>query len=329
MQLLPQIWNRRSRWIVPLFIAGLGSLVLLAQPPLRGQSAPGSQSSTFSTGVNLVEVYATVTDRAGQPVTDLTAADFGVIEDSVPQTITTFTAGEFPLSVAIALDRSFSMAGERLALSKQAARTFIAALRPTDEVMVLAIGSEIDTVTPPVSARDAGATRWEAIGAWGTTLLYDATAQALDAVAARSGRRALLVISDGVDRDSLTTATDLIARARESNVLVYPIAIGGARPPVFAELANVTGGRTLFIEDPKRLESQLATLARELRFQYLLGYTPSPRASGPGEVSNGAPGAAATPGAGTPSGAPEWRAIEVTVSRPDVRVRARDGYFAR
>lgn len=254
-----------------------------------------------------MQVYATVTDREGQPVTGLTAADFHVTEDRAPQTITTFAAGEFPLSVTIALDRSFSMAGERLALSKQAARGFIAALRPTDEVMVLAIGSEIETITPPVSARDAAATRWDAIDAWGTTPLYDATAEALDAMQARSGRRVLLLISDGIDRDSHTTATDLIARARQSNVLVYPVALGRARPPVFGELANVTGGRTFFVDDPTRLESQLGTLARELRFQYLLGYTLSRAAS-------------ADPG---------WRAIEVTVSRPDVRVRARDGYFAR
>ena len=312
MQLLPQIWNRRSVWIVPLFFGTFGALIVLGQPAVRGQSVPGGASSasqtqsTFSTGVNLVEVYATVTDRGGQPVTGLTAADFEVREDRVPQAITTFAAGEFPLSVTIALDRSFSMAGQRLALSKQAARTFIAALRPADEVVVLAIGSEITTITPPVSAREAGATRWESIDAWGTTPLYDATAQALDAIAARSGRRALLLISDGSDRDSHTTATELIARARQGNVLVYPVAIGGTRPPVFAELASVTGGRTFFIDDPKRLEAQLGALARELRFQYLLGYTPL-------REGNADPG---------------WRSIEVTVSRPDVRVRARDGYVA-
>ena len=302
MQLLPQIWYQSSAWIV-LFLGGLGGLVVATQP-LRGQSAP---VSIFSTGINLVQVYATVTDRDGQPVTGLTAADFRVTEDQAPQTITTFAAGEFPLSVTIALDRSFSMAGERLTLSKQAARSFIAALRPADEVMVLAIGSEVETITPPVSARAASGSKWEAIDPWGTTPLYDATSDALDAMQARNGRRALLLISDGIDRDSHTTATDLIARARQSNVLVYPVAIGGTRPPVFAELANVTGGRTFFIDDPKRLESQLGTLARELRFQYLLGYTPSQAAS-------------LDPG---------WRAIEVTVSRPGVRVRARDGYFSR
>ena len=275
-----------------------------AQPALQEQSP---SVSTFSTGVTLVEVYATVTDREGQPVTGLTAADFKVAEDRVPQDITTFAAGEFPLSVTIALDRSFSMAGERLRLMKQAAQTFIAALRPTDEVMILAIGSEIETIAPPMPAHQAAATRWESIDAWGTTPIYDATAHALDAIQARSGRRALLIISDGSDRESRTTATDLIGRARQSDVLVYPVAIGGTRPPVFAELANVTGGRTFFIDDPKRLEAQLGALARELRFQYLLGYTPS-RAAG------------ADPG---------WRAIEVMVSRPDARVRARDGYFAR
>jgi Ca-activated chloride channel family protein len=272
----------------------------VTQPRVAGQTA------TFSSGVDQVEVYATVTDRLGQPVTDLSAADFQIFEDGMPQPITTFAAGEFPLSVAIALDRSFSMSGDRLVRSKEAARSFIRSLRPTDEVMVLAIGSDIETVTAPVAAREATATRWEAIDAWGTTPLYDAAAEALDAIQTRRGRRALLLISDGVDRDSRRTATELIALARESAVLVYPVAIGGTRPPVFSELANVTGGRSFFIADPKELEAQLATLARELRFQYLLGY---------------APAAIEDRGA--------WRSIQVAVTRPDVRVRARDGYFAR
>ena len=75
-------------------------------------------------------------------------------------------------------------------------------------------------------------------------------------------------------------------------MLIYPVAIGGTRPPLFGELANVTGGRSFFIDDPKRLEPQLAILARELRLQYLLGYAPS------------APS----------SSAPAWRSIHVTVS---------------
>jgi Ca-activated chloride channel family protein len=249
-------------------------------------------------------VYATVTDRDGQPVTGLTAADFRITEDRAAQTITTFAAGEFPLSVTIALDRSFSMAGERLALSKQAARSFIAALRPTDEVTVLAIGSEINTITPPVSAREAGATGWESIDAWGTTPLYDATLGALDAIQPARGRRALVLISDGTDRYSDATAADLLDRARTRDVMIYPIAIGSDRPPVFAELAAATGGRSFFVRDPAALLATMREIATELRCQYLLGYVPARQRAG----------------------APSWHAIDVTVMRPDVRVRAREGY---
>src|SRR2546428_6229068 len=81
-------------WIVPLI---LGGSLTYAQ---------------FTTGVSLVEVYATVIDRQGVPVTDLKANDFRVMQDGVPQTITVFAAGEFPLAVAIGIDHSFSMAGQ-------------------------------------------------------------------------------------------------------------------------------------------------------------------------------------------------------------------------
>lgn len=261
----------------------------------------------FASGVSLVEVYATVVDREGQPVTGLAAADFQVLEDQGPQRVTTFAAGDFPLSVVIALDRSFSMAGERLTLAKQAARAFIEALRPDDEVMVLAIGSDVQTITPPVPATAAKGTAWDAIDAWGTTPLYDVTVTALEAIQSRKGRRALLLISDGMDRYSTTTATELLDRARQRDVLVYPIALGEMRPPIFAELANATGGRSFFVTGPKRLEPALAAIARELRFQYLLGYVP----------------------AHAPSAEPEWRSIQVKVERPGLRVRARDGYFSR
>jgi len=274
--------------IVPLFAVGLG--------------AP-----QFASGVDLVEVYATVTDARGEPVAGLTAADFEVSEDGVAERITVFAPGEFPLSVVVAIDRSFSMSGERLALAKRAAVAFIQALRDEDEVTVVAIGSEIETVTPPTPARDAAKTPWEVIGPWGTTPLYDATVKAIDLVHGRRGRRALLLLSDGDDRGSDTKAADLIDLARRSDVLVYPVALAKHRPPIFAELAGVTGGRSLFVIDPKRLDDALVGLARELRLQYLIGYAPAENAGR----------------------RPGWHAIDVRVHRPNLRVRARDGYVAR
>jgi Ca-activated chloride channel family protein len=281
----------------------MGWLLRLSIVPLLTVTLAGQ----FASGVNLVEVYATVTNAQGDPVTDLGRDAFHVLEDGAPQTIAAFTAGDVPLSIVIALDRSFSMAGDRLRTAKRAAATFVQALRPDDEVTILAIGSEVETIMPLGRARDAAATRWETIDPWGATLLYDATREAIDRVEARRGRRALLVISDGVDRGSEISATALIEYARRRDVLVYPIAITKTRPPVLAELAGVTGGRSIVVADPSRLEPALDGLARELRSQYLIGYAPTrPLLE-----------------------APAWHAIDVRVDRPGVRVRARDGYYAR
>jgi Ca-activated chloride channel family protein len=252
-------------------------------------------------------VYATVTDREGSLVTGLRASDFAVSEDGVPQQITTFAAGEFPLAVAIGLDRSFSMGGktDRLSVAKSAARTFVGALQPDDQVMVLAIGGDTTVAAPLSMDQRATLAAIDRLDAWGTTPLYDATREALDAIQPAKGRRALVLLSDGTDRYSGTNAADLVADARRRDVMVYPIAIGSSRPPVFAELAAATGGRSFFAKDPRDVPTIMTTIARELRFQYLLGYVPSH----PGEGG--------------------WRAIEVSVDRPGVRVRARDGYHAR
>lgn len=263
----------------------------------------------FTGGVDLVEVYATVTGADGRPLAGLTAADFRVAEDGSSQTVSAFAAGEFPLSIAVGLDRSFSMAGKdnRLGVAKSAARTLIGALRPGDQVMVVAIGGETAVVAPLSTDRGAALDAIGGLDAWGTTPLYDATLAALDAIQAARGRRALVLLSDGTDRFSDTTAADLVDRARRRDVIIYPVAIGGARPPVFAELAAATGGRSFFVREPAALVATMREIATELRFQYLLGYVPS-RAR---------------------AGEPSWHAVDVTVSRPDVKVRAREGYLSR
>jgi len=260
----------------------------------------------FVSGVDLVEVYATVTDARGEPVTGLTAADFRLVEDGAPQTIAAFAAGEFPLAVAVAIDRSFSMR-RWLEPSKAAARAFVSALRPEDRVMVVAIGSEIETVAPLSADHQSAAAAIDRLDTWGTTPLYDSILAAIDLVQQGRGRRALVIVSDGVDRYSETTATKLISEARKRDVLVYPIAVGGARPPVLVEAAAVTGARPSFVKDARDLTTAFTSIARELRFQYLLGYSSSHKDAAEGE----------------------WHSIQVTVDRPDARVRARDCYVSR
>src|SRR5437773_175319 len=164
--------------------------------------------------------------------------------------------------------------GERWT-SKSAGRAFIGALRPDDQVMVIAIGSETSVVAPLSPDHRAALAATDRLDAWGTTPLYDAALAAIDAIQAARGRRALVLLSDGIDRYSETTAAALISAAREKDVLVYPVAIGATRAQVFAELATVTGGRSFLIKDAHDLSSTMTTIARELRLQYLLGYSPA------------------------------------------------------
>jgi Ca-activated chloride channel family protein len=283
--------------IVPLFLGAFSA---------AGLARPYAQ---FTSGVNLVEVYATVTDPKGEPVADLQAADFRIVEDGVAQTISTFAAGEFPLSVAVAIDRSFSMGGKdnRLGVAQAAGRTFVGALRPADRVMIVAIGGETLIVSPLSADRAAAVAAIDRLDAWGTTPLYDAVLGAIDAIQPAGGRRALVLLSDGTDRYSDTKAADLVDGARRHDVLVYPVAVGSARPPVFAELAAATGGRSFFVRDRQALNKAMETVARELRFQYLLGYVPAREHAGDSS----------------------WRAIAVAVAPPDLRVRARQGYSSR
>jgi Ca-activated chloride channel homolog len=281
---------------------------LAAVLALGGLAAVPIGAQQFRSGVNVVEVYASVTDAAGQPVRNLTRADFEIFEGGEPQVLSTFTAGDVPLSVAIAIDRSFSMQGPRLALSRAAARAFLEELRAADEAMIVAIGSQVEVLAPLSRDRRAQLAVVDRLDPFGTTGLHDAVIASIDAIQAATGRRALVLLSDGDDKYSEASEAQALQRARESDVMVYPIALGARRPPLFAELATLTGGRSYHLRDGKGLPDTLRAIARELREQYLLGYTPSRPIV---------------------AGANEWRAITVRVRRPDVQVRARDGYVAR
>jgi Ca-activated chloride channel family protein len=287
-------------------------LLVFSAAVVAGAGA-GAQSSgqgglpQFSSRVQLVEVYATVTDRNGEPVTGLRQSDFEVYEDGTRQDISTFAAGEFPLTVALGVDRSWSMAGNPLRMAKQASLSFLRALQPDDRSMVVAINNEAEVIAPLSADRAAQARAIEQLDPWSTTALHDAIIATLDRLEPEHGRQAIVVFSDGTDRYSHATVAQVLDRARRSNALIYPIAFGKQRPPLLAELAAATGGRSFLLRDARELDATLAAIARELRYQYLLGYTPADPLD-PGEHA--------------------WRSIRVSLKNAPagVRVRARDGY---
>ena len=284
----------------------LCAALLLALAPSRARAFHQGVAQ-FSAGVQLVEVYATVTDAKGELVTGLEQEDFEIQEDREPQRISAFAAGEFPLTVVLGIDRSWSMAGEPLRLAKAAAQAFLRQLRPADRSMAVAIGSDAEIVSPLSNDHVQQQRAIDALDPWSTTSLHDAIIAILDRLETESGRLAVVVFSDGIDRYSTAPASRVVERARRSQALIYPITLGKNRPPLAAELAVVSGGRSFLLRDARALDETFTAIARELRYQYLLGYTPL-RPAGPGA---------------------EWRSIRVTVKgRPELRVRARDGYLA-
>jgi Ca-activated chloride channel family protein len=275
-----------------------------------GVAVSALQLPQFATTVQVVEVYASVTDARGEPLTGLSQNEFTVREDGAIQTISTFAQGDFPLSVAVGVDRSWSMAGERLALAKAGARTLLAELRPEDQAMVVAIGGSVDTVAPLSGDRAGQAAAVDRLDPWSTTALHDAVIAAIDRVQTGTGRRALVLFSDSNDRYSRADPSSVLDHARGADVMVYPVGLGRERSPLFAELAVLTGGRSFQVQGRDRNEVTTAarTIAQELRTQYLIGYSPSrPRTEGVGD----------------------WRSIRVEVRAPGARVRARDGYVNR
>jgi Ca-activated chloride channel family protein len=272
---------------------------------LTSATSAGVAHAQFATRVNQVEVYASVSDASGRPVKDLPREAFSIFEDDGPQAISTFIAGEFPASVALAIDRSASMAGKPLTMARTAGRAFLASLRPDDRAMLIGISSEVEVVAPLTTDKAAIAKSLDTLDPWSATALHDALIQSLDLLENETGRRAIVVLSDGEDRYSDATAAAVIERARRSDVLIYPIAIGKKRAPLFAELAAISGGRSFHLADARDLQATLKTIADDIRSQYLIGYAPS--APWPAEEA-------------------EWRNITVRVTRPDLKVRARSGY---
>ena len=143
---------------------------------------------------------------------------------------------------------------------------------------------------------------------FGTTGLHDAIIRAIDDVQPAKGRRALVLLSDGNDRYSQASAADALDRARRSDVMIYPVAHRRDASAALCRARDHHRRPVLHARDGAALADTLRGIARELRQQYLLGYTPSR-----------APVA----------GSDEWRSISVSVKRPGARVRARDGYLVK
>jgi Ca-activated chloride channel family protein len=209
-------------------VAVVATVTLLAQePPQQGDP----ESFRFRSGVELINVTATVSDGHGRFVSGLRQDDFRVYEDGEPRPITHFTSERVPVSLGIVLDTSGSMEGEKMVAARQALLRFLFdLLGPEDEVFLYRFDSRPERLQGWTSDRERIAAEIRRIQPRGATTLYDAIAEAIPlASTGRHRKKALLIISDGNDTSSYTRIPELKKLIRESEVLVYAIGIDAMR----------------------------------------------------------------------------------------------------
>ncbi len=219
----------RPRSLAVIGLLALGGASLAAQ----SQSQPGSDTDEskfrFRTGVELINVSATVTDVDGRFVPGLTQDDFVVFEDGKPQTITHFSAERVPVSLGIALDTSGSMEGEKFENAEKALNRFLYdLLDPADELFLYRFSSSPVLEQDWTTDRSRLSAALKRIEPKGGTAMYDAVADAVPlAEQGRNRKKALVVISDGNDTNSHVEINELQQLIRESEVLVYAVGIDG------------------------------------------------------------------------------------------------------
>ena len=262
-----------------------------------------AQQPVFSSRVEAVRVDVLVVDQ-GRAVPDLTAADFELRDNGVPQEVTSVTRGDAPVSVVLALDVSKSMAGPRLDDLHAAGQALLGGLRSGDRAGIVAF-SHVVTQPAPITADLAVVRRaLEATTAGGDTALVDATQAALVLGEAEVGRSLVVVFSDGVDTASFLPEDRVLEAARRANAVAYGVWAGGAAKPAFLRaLTEATGGRLLDAADGPGLRQAFVDVLGEARQRYLLAFTPTGVAAG------------------------GWHTLSVKVKTRRATVRARPGYF--
>jgi Ca-activated chloride channel family protein len=204
--------------------------VVLAAATLQGQQQKEDGGSfRFKTGVELINVTASVSDGTGRFVRGLAKDDFTIYEDGQRQEITHFSSDRTPVSLGVVLDTSDSMEGEKIQAAKAALNRFLFdLLDPQDEIFVYAFDDDPRLLQGWTTDRQALSRAINRIRTDGATAMYDAVAEAIPlAASGRHQKKAIVLISDGNDTSSRTPLVDLKQLVRESEVIVYAIGIDG------------------------------------------------------------------------------------------------------
>ena len=226
--------------------------------------------------VDVVQVTVTVSDGRGRFVPNIPQTAFHLHEDGRPQTITHFASEDVPLELVAAIDISGSMAPAMPKL-KIAVKEFLGDVPPQDQVTLLGFNDNIFTVTRKQTDPGERIRAVDRLAPWGSTALYDVLLRGIEMLGRQTGRKALVVFTDGEDQGSHATIQDVERRLQSSDVTLYMIGQGRgvtmeSLKRIMERLSTPTGGRALFTENVEELHNAFADLLDELSNQYLLGY---------------------------------------------------------
>jgi VWFA-related protein len=218
--------------------SSIGLTAALAVVVAAGSSSVAGQNQDefrFRSGVDLVNVTATVVDRNGRFVPGLRQSDFIVYEENELQEVTHFSNERVPVSLGLVLDTSGSMVGEKLTNALMAVDRFLTRLlSPEDEIFLYKFSNYPDLVQDWTTDRQRLSRAIRRINANGGTAMYDAIAESVPlAQTGQHRKRAVVLISDGNDTDSQVSLTEVKQMIRESEVMVYAIGIDGQAEDVF------------------------------------------------------------------------------------------------
>jgi Ca-activated chloride channel homolog len=285
--------------------------------------ALGGAEQRFSSGVELVSVDALVVDGR-KPVEGLSASDFDLRDNGVPQQIQQIALEQLPLRVALSLDVSASVEGERLRQLRAAALSIIQKLRPGDRASLGAFSHRLDRLMPLTGDRRQLLDAVGQLTAGGGTSLRDAAFAAIALRDSGPGRTLVVLFSDGVDTTSFLSEADVLSAAQRSDAIVYPVGVRTQVPQgprwdarlaainarqeerdtrFMRELASATGGRLVIADGDRDIGDAFARVLDEFNSRYVLVYTPT---------------GVAVPG---------WHRIDLKLKRKKGTITARRGYI--
>jgi Ca-activated chloride channel homolog len=226
--------------------------------------------------VDIVQVTVTVSDAEGEFVGGIPQSAFHIAEDDVAQDIIHFASEDAPLELVVAVDISGSMAGAMPKL-KRAVKDFLGAVPAGNQVTLLGFNDSIFALTRKTVDPAERVRAVDRLSSWGSTALYDVIVRGVDMLGRQTGRKVLVVFTDGEDQGSHIALGDLQRRLESSEVTLYMIGQGRGLTleplkKLMADLSAPTGGRALFTDNIDELHVAFTDLLYELANQYLIGY---------------------------------------------------------